>query len=212
MARQVDGSDISRVLDAAEKWIQRCLVTDHSILSHNALWTEELIGEVYHAFVEHPDFGDDDFMTKLKNQIRPASPRGQQLLAEMLWALSLFPSNIKARTKRRQVREIWAMSGEQLLENHAFLADEVLAGIGSGGPGFNNYKPNELEFLMELVPDLKRKTVSERQSILSDYELFVSWIASVPQKGFRQSRHMLRYLASRTGSREYPPIMSADPS
>ena len=75
------------------------------------------------------------------------------------------------------------------------LADRVLVGIGSGGPGFNNYRPHELEFLIALLRDLKQKSETERRRILTDYDAFFDWITSVPQKGSRQFRHMLRYFA-----------------
>ena len=52
--------------------------------------------DVYQAFVKHPNYGQDDFMTKLKGQMAPASALAQQLMGEMLWALLLFPSNMKA--------------------------------------------------------------------------------------------------------------------
>jgi hypothetical protein len=45
---------------------------------------------------QHPDIGDDDFVTKLKGQMTAASPAAQQLMSEMLWSLLLFPSNMKA--------------------------------------------------------------------------------------------------------------------
>lgn len=61
-------------------------------------------------------------------------------MAEMVWALLLFPSNIKVSTKRQQVGDIWAMSGEGLSDGIPLLSDEVLLGIGSGGPGFNNHR------------------------------------------------------------------------
>jgi 5-methylcytosine-specific restriction enzyme B len=93
------------------------------------------VDEVHEAFVGHPDFGKDDFMTKLKGQMSRASPSAKRLMAELLWALLLFPSNMKARTKRQQVRELWAMSGKQLVDNLPPITDEVLQGIGSGGPG-----------------------------------------------------------------------------
>src|SRR5205807_2550450 len=102
---------------------------------------------------------------------------------------------MKARTKRQQVRDIWALSEQQLAEDHPLLADKVLVGIGSGGPGFNNYRPNELEFLIALVRDLKQRSESERRHILRDYDAFFGWINSVPRKGFRQFRHMLRFFA-----------------
>ncbi len=135
-------------------------------------------------------------MTKLKGQMKTCSSSAQQLMAEMLWALLLFPSNMKPRTKRQQVREIWALSGQKLADDHPSLTDAVLVGIGSGGPGFNNYRPDEMTFLIELVRDLKLKTEANRQNILTGYGTFtVDWIGSVPQKGSRQFRHMLRFFA-----------------
>ena len=195
MAREIEERDMSPTLDAAAHWLKTCLIDDRSIFSNENLWTATLVDEVYDKFVEHPDLGDEDFLTKLKGQMKVASPPAQQLMAEMLWALLLFPSNLKSQTKRRQVREIWALSGRELREDQPSLDDNVLFGIGSGGPGFNNYRPNELEFLISLVRDLKRKSNAQRQEILTNYDLFISWIGSVPMVGSRQYRHMLRYFA-----------------
>jgi 5-methylcytosine-specific restriction protein B len=136
MARKLFKRDISQVLAAAEQWIQTCLIADRSVFSMDSLWTSSLVAEVISAFVDHPDFGDDDFMTKLKGQMRGASHPAQRLMAEMLWALLLFPSKMKARTKRQQVHDVWALSGQTLAEKHLLLEDQVLVGIGSGGPGF----------------------------------------------------------------------------
>jgi 5-methylcytosine-specific restriction enzyme B len=102
MAREVHEKDIAPTLLAASQWIQECLIEDRSVFSADALWTASIVQEVHHAFVDHPDFGADDFMTKLKKQMSPASPAAQRLMAEMLWALLLFPSNVKARTKRHK--------------------------------------------------------------------------------------------------------------
>jgi len=195
MARQMIKRDITPVLTAAQKWIQTCLIEDRSVLSAEPRWTASLVTDVFKAFVEHPDVGDDDFMTKLKAQMKEASPPAQQLMAEMLWALLLFPSNMKARTKRQQVRDIWALSRQHLADDLPLLDDHVLVGIGSGGPGFNNYRPNELEYLIALVRSLKEQSEPERLRIFTDYDTFLGWIESVPRKGSRQFRHMLRYFA-----------------
>lgn len=195
MARKLPEKDISHVLNAAEQWINACLIEDHSVFSGEQRWTAALVEEVYKSFVEQPDFGNDSFMTKLKGQMRQASPQAQQLMAEMLWALLLFPSNMNARTKRQQVRDIWALSTQQLDENLPLLDDQTLMGIGSGGPGFNNYRPDELEYLIAIVRDLKHKDQSERHHILKNYDAFFVWIESVPRKGSRQFRHMLRYFS-----------------
>lgn len=195
MARLIGNRDISAVLAAAERWISDCLVGDGSVFSAKPRWTPELVDEVFEAFVNHPDVGEDDFMTKLKGQMKNAAPSAQQLTAEMLWILLLFPSNMKAVTKRQQIREIWALSGQELREDSPFLSEEVLAGVGSGGPGFNNYRPDELAFLISLTRGLKTKVEQQRGRILGDYDEFMSWIDSVPRRGSRQFRHMLRYFA-----------------
>lgn len=195
VASKINSRDISPTVVAAQKWLEICLIGDQSLFAPIPLWTPALIEELRHAFVEHPDLGEDDFMTKLKGQMSQASPAAQRLMAEMLWALLLFPSNMKSRTKRHQIREIWSMSGEPLPESAPLLADAILVGIGSGGPGFNNYRPDELAFLVELTGDLKKRAVAERREILSNYDRFVEWVDTVPQKGRRQYRHMLRYFA-----------------
>jgi len=102
---------------------------------------------------------------------------------------------MKARTKRQQVRDIWALSRQHLADDLPLLDDHVLVGIGSGGPGFNNYRPNELEYLIALVRSLKEQSEPERLRIFTDYDTFLGWIESVPRKGSRQFRHMLRYFA-----------------
>jgi hypothetical protein len=195
MARQVHDRDIAPVLAAGEQWINTCLIDDKSNFSNKALWTAPLVNEVYGAFVKHPDYGQDDFMTKLKGQMASASTSAQQLMAEMLWALLLFPSNMKARTKAQQVRTLWAMSGESLPETLPLMSDAVLAGIGSGGPGFNNYRPDEMAFLIEVTRGIKAKAAPERRHLLTNYDAFIKWIDSVHREGSRQFRHMLRFLA-----------------
>jgi hypothetical protein len=75
------------------------------------------------------------------------------------------------------------------------MRDDVLIGIGSGGPGFNNYRPGEMTFLIEITRELKAKPVSERRRILTDYDAFIDWIDTVRREGSRQFRHMLRYFA-----------------
>jgi hypothetical protein len=196
MASRINSRDLSPIISAAQMWMNECLVSDGSaFFPGQSLWTESLVNEAAEAFIDHPDVSGDDFMTKLKKQMLPASEPAQKLMAEMLWALLLFPSNMKARTKRQQIRDVWSLSGHQLAPDHALLSDAVLHGIGSGGPGFNNYRPHELGFLIELTRDLKKRNEPERQKILHDYDAFISWIDSVPRDGNRQFRHMLRYFA-----------------
>jgi 5-methylcytosine-specific restriction protein B len=193
MARLTKSQRLEPVINAAQEWVRNSLIADNSVFSSAPLWTPENVAEVRSAFVDHPDEGKDDFSTKLKGRMAAASPSAKRLMAEMVWALLLFPSNIKVSTKRHQIGEIWSMSGEKLGERQLPLSDEVLAGIGSGGPGFNTHRWREMAFLISLVEDLKKRLAGERQKLMSDYEAFIEWIAQVPQDGHRQLRHMLRF-------------------
>lgn len=195
MPRDIGARDLTPVLSAADNWMAACLIDDGSIFSDERLWSAQTIDEVHKAFVEHPDFGADSFITKLKGQMRQSWPTAQRLLAEMLWALLLFPSNMKAATKRKQVREMWSLSGSQLPDDMPALSDSVLQGIGSGGPGFNTYRPDELAFLIAVTRDLKLRPATDRRHILTNYDAFMTWMNAVPRDGSRQFRHMLRYFA-----------------
>lgn len=195
MASSIQTKDLSPILSAAQTWFERCLVGDGSIFTDELLWTSSLVDEVFDAFVNHPDYSDSDFMTKLMGQMRRASPSAQKLMAEMLWALLLFPSNMKPSTKRWQIQEVWSISSPRLPDNQQLLSDSVLAGVGSGGPGFNNYRPVEMEYLIAIARDLKAREQTERRRILQSYDDFINWIDLVPRQGLRQYRHMLRYFA-----------------
>ncbi|MEN3941497.1 hypothetical protein WJU23_09410 [Prosthecobacter sp. SYSU 5D2] len=193
MARLTKERSLEPVITAAQEWVRNCLIADNSVFSKRSLWTPENVEEVRRAFVGNLDRGKDDFSTKLKGQMAPTSPPAKQLMAEMMWALLLFPSNIKTSTKRQQIGEMWSMSGESLSESQLLLSDNVLAGIGSGGTGFNNHRWREMVFLISLVGDLKARTMAEREKLMLDYDVFLDWIAQVPQEGYRQFRHMLRF-------------------
>lgn len=195
MARLTGKWDLNPIIDAAKTWIDRCLIDDGSVLSTEPLWTPELIDELQREFVDKPDLGEGSFLSKLKGQLQSTTPPAKRLMAEMLWALLLFPSRVNPVTKREQVRQIWESSGRPLPADSPLLGDDVLDGIGSGGTAYNTFRWLELAYLIVLVGDLKRKDADVRARLLTDYDAFVSWIDTLPPKGNRQFRHMLRYFA-----------------
>jgi 5-methylcytosine-specific restriction protein B len=193
MARAISKRDLGPILAAASTWVETCWVKDGSLFSAEALWTPALIEEVRTAFVDNPDEGGGDFMSKLKGQMAGASAAAQRLMAEMQYALLLFPSNVGPETKRRQVNEIWSLAGDVLPADHPLLADAALVGVGSGGPGFNNHRWREVVFIISLSVAIKRLEPGERQRVLHDYDAYMDWVDTVSRDGFRQFRHMLRY-------------------
>lgn len=195
MATQINDRDLKPLLDAAQKWIHDCLIDDGSLFSSEPLWTPTLIQEAKKAFVDNPDVGEDTFLEKLQKQMQSASPTARRLMAEMLWAILAFPSNVSEPKKREQIGTIWDLSGQHLSEDHPMLSDAVLCGIGSGGQAYNNLRWKELALLIELAADLKTRNHEERAKIFSSYEEFLEWMKKFPKGEKRQFKHMLRYFA-----------------
>ncbi|MBI3348287.1 MAG: hypothetical protein HY020_13920, partial [Burkholderiales bacterium] len=194
MARHVNDHDLKPLLDAAQQWIARCLIEDGSLfIDGRKVWTAANADRLQHCFVDRPDTGDDEFFVKLKRQLEDAGLEAQWLAAEMMWALQLFASNLGQDGKRRAIVNMWSWSGSTLDPGHPLLRNEVLAGVGSGGQGFLQYRWRELAYLISLVRSLKAMPVDARRAVLTDYDRFMDWMDSVPRDGDRQFRHMLRY-------------------
>lgn len=186
--------DISPILDAAAVWAQRCLVADGSMLSEESLWTLAHFAELDTHFVQNLDEGEGDFFGKLGKQLAPASSGARKLMAELLWVLYLFPSNIGAARKRENIATVWQLSGWPLDPTVSALSDSVLGGIGSGGTAFFAAQWREVNFAIGLFAALKAIPANERTVMLGEYATFVDWVSAQPREGNRQLRHMLRYL------------------
>jgi len=184
----------SATLSAAAAWRDRCLLADHSILSDESLWASEVLDGVDERFNGHPDTGKDRFQTTLQRQFAGASAHACKLVAEMLWAMNLFPSNIGPDAKRAAVVDAWGWSGQKLPLDHPMLDRDLLRGIGSAGPGFLAHRPRELRFFINATRKLKSAGEGERKVLLSEPWTFAQWLDDVPDDGYRQLKHILPYL------------------
>lgn len=186
---------VDPIYDAAQKWSERSLASGLSVLSDNEeLWTRTFLDELDQRFVNNLDAGEGDFLSKLKAQLSEGTNGCRQLMAELLWIMLLFPSNIGAAKKRENVRTIWSWSGEDLSADNALLSDQVLEGIGSGGVAFNTYRWLEIGFLIGALRDFTQREELERRSLLSDPWAFSSWLSSLPEARKRQLIHILPHL------------------
>jgi hypothetical protein len=182
-----------QILDAAARWRERCLLANGSMFSDDALWTRENVAELVEHFIEKPDEGSRPFLEKLHDQLRAASPAARRLAAEMLWVMLLFPSNVSIKKKVANVRTIWGWAGAPLDERHPMLA-AFGSGIGSGGMGYNAFRPAELQFFIRLMEDWKALTQEERERRASDAWRFAEWVDTVEGAETRQFRHMILHL------------------
>ena len=195
MSRFNPDHNVAPVLDAAAQWIQRCLIDERSLFTDQPLWTATLVEEVRAAFVDHPDESDAKFFDKLEGQMRPASANAKRLMAEMLWALMLFQSNIGAAKKRESIALVWGWSGTALDMTHPLLSDAALEGVGNPGTAYNTGRWREIGYLIGLSLDLAQRSRDERSTLFVDRDRFEQWLKDAPQEGYRQYRHVLRYLA-----------------
>ena len=124
--------DNAALYEAAHRWAERSLLHSASVLSDAPnLWSLANLDELDLRFVQNFDEGAGSFIEKLKGQLSGGTPECHQLMAELMWALNLFPSNAGSESKRKTTREIWSWSGSELPANHPYLSDAVLAVIGS---------------------------------------------------------------------------------
>jgi 5-methylcytosine-specific restriction protein B len=72
-----------------------------------------------------------------------------------------------------------------------FVQPSVLSGLGSAGPGYNNYLPNEVTFAVEAFASFVAKGHDEREHLLSDGMEFAKWLESIPSGRGRQFYHTL---------------------
>jgi 5-methylcytosine-specific restriction protein B len=193
MARPTAVHSLVEILNAADWWKINCLLKDGSIFTDEPLWSLRNIDLLDQYFVQNPLEGKHSFILKLHSQLEPAAPEVKKLAAEMLWILLLFPSRITGNTKRERVLEIWSWSGSVLDKGRPLLA--ILDhGIGSTGTAYNNKRPWELTFLIQLMQRWKAGGEPWQSMLLSDPWGFGNWVDSLPATGRRQFRHIALYL------------------
>lgn len=100
---------------------------DQSLFFDEVLWSEANAAELQKHFVDNPDESDLSFLDKLPKQLAAASPGARQLMAEIFWAIRLFPTTPKAPKKREQFLQVWQLCGRPLSEDHLMLATTASA-------------------------------------------------------------------------------------
>ncbi|WP_214647422.1 McrB family protein [Alterinioella nitratireducens] len=195
LSRYNPNHHVEPIYNAARKWRDTSLTAGLAVFADGKeLLSRKLLDELDQRFVKNLDAGEGDFLSKLKVQLSEGSPDCRQLMAESLWLMLLFPSNVGAAKKRENVLEIWSWSGEDLNATHPLLADGVLEGIGSAGTAYNTHRWRELVFLIGALRDFTARDGSEREQIASDPWAFSGWLSSLPEARHRQLIHILPHL------------------
>lgn len=195
MSRFNPHHDSERVYEATRIWKEACLLGDGSALAPgNVLWTADHLDELDRRYVRNLDAGEGNFLGKLSGQLEGASSEAKRLMAELLWVLLLFPSNVGSQSKRQTITQVWSWSGTEPPLDSPMLSDQVLDGLGSGGPGYLAHRWRELVFLVTLIRTWRAQTEADRQALLADGWSFAEWLAQQPDAANRQLTHMLPHL------------------
>ncbi|KQZ87365.1 hypothetical protein ASD64_20020 [Mesorhizobium sp. Root157] len=181
--------------EAANAWREQSLIGGKSLFDPSeTIWTPELLDELDQKFVQNPDESGLNFLDKLKAQLETATPQAKRLMAELMWAINLFPSNITPARKREMITQIWSWSAEVLPASQPFLVDDVLGGIGSAGTAFNTHRWRELSFLITSLRALRALDTSIQRAILTNGQKFVEWLEQQPGASNRQLLNILPFL------------------
>lgn len=183
----------AQVFDAADKFKQRCLLDQQSLfLDDQTLWTAEHFQALIDNYVKQPDVGDGGFYDKLASQLATCQALDVALMAEVFWIVQLGPTNLRAPTKAKTLERIWNMKPTAPFPaNSLFLATPVLSGLGSAGPGYNQYLWMEIVFAVEAFAAFVIKPHAERETLLNDAQGFAQWLDGIPSGKGRQLYHTL---------------------
>ena len=194
MSRYCPGSDSEPILRAAEHWKSVALNSNGSVFEKGNVWTLANFEELEKRYVNQLDTGQGNFFEKLYSQLEHTDPLVKLLAAEMVWFMYLCPSNITKDTKLKNVQIVWNWSGELFPSDSKWLTNEILSGIGSGGPGFLALYWKEFSYFVRVMLAIKRQAEHERESVLADPWGFAEWLQQFEVNEDRQLRHMFLFL------------------
>ncbi|MDP4300028.1 McrB family protein [Leptothrix discophora] len=183
----------AQIFEAADRFKQRCLLDQESLfLDSLPLWTNGHFQALIDNYVKQPDVGDGRFYEKLASQLSTCQALDVALMTEVFWIVQLGPTNLRAPTKVRTLERIWNMNPAAPFPSmSAFLTMPVLSGLGSAGPGYNNYLWMEIAFAVEAFSAFINKPRSDREALLKDAHGFAQWLDGIPSGKGRQLYHTL---------------------
>lgn len=194
MSRFCGDDDPKPILDAAAHWRDNALLKNGSVFTNGRIWTQKALNELDEFFVKRPDLGEGRFLEKLQVQLAACSAEARQLAAEMMWLMYLCPSSLTPDHKRKTIQTIWEWSGEPCPTASRWLDNDVLAGVGSAGPGFNQNQWRELVFVIQFARNVWALDTAERDALFVDGWQFDEWLRNIPDWEARQFRHMLLFM------------------
>ena len=184
------------VLEAAARWRDDCLLGGGSIFTNQPLWTRENAEALEKHYSQNLDLGEGDFFQKFEGQLADAPVAAIRLAAEILWVIYLIVSSeaSSGATKRRQIREVFSWSGDDIPENHWALGSVLEEGVAHPGTAYQTHRWRELVFFIAFLRRWAELRAEGRTALLSDPWAFSEWLDTVEGASNRQLPHVLCFL------------------
>ncbi len=194
------------VYAAATHWRDRCLLDDRSLFGDRPEPTLDDGLALARDFVQQPDTGAGDFLTKLSGQLAQTPPTAVQLAAELLYVHLLIAGSdtIGGNRKREIVRRVLSFT-DGTVDMPADLAQALESGLVRPGQAFNSYRWRQLQYLVEFFVAVKRVPLDERRALLTDPERLTTALDGVDHQGAATQRYALEHLLLPD---YFPPVVS----
>ncbi|RZS81209.1 McrB family protein [Pigmentiphaga kullae] len=184
----------AQVFQAAQDFKHQCLINQQSLfLPNQEIWTAPHFQSLTTNFVDQPDTGGGTFYQKLELQLATCTPLDIALMTEIFWIVQLPATNLRPPKKLKRLEEIWNIKPAAPFPVQSnFLDKPVLSGLGSAGPGYNQYFPSEMAFAVQAFAALVAMAPSARTALLNGSGFdFAEWLHSIPSGKGRQLYHTL---------------------
>ena len=162
----------SKIYEVAELFANECLIGDGSLLwQDRRVWTRENLNRLWSALVENPDTGNEDYMTKLADQLSGEPANVIRLMAEATAFYCLFPSSSSLGSARKKslVEEVMSLSPDMSDPTserwNALLSAFEGSGIGATGTGYNTARDNQISFVLAFAKVIKKSSTSSIDEI-----------------------------------------------
>jgi len=154
--------------EVCRAWKVDCLIGDGSLFTlGDSIWTQEGLAGFHRRYIDQPDEGDSDFLTKLQKQFLGASDETIQLVAECWFVHYLGTMSTSVGTKLRNLSVVleWMRSPVDIPEHLKAALD---GGFARPGTGYNTGRYWQLAQLLSFAQKVKGSAQAERESLLAD--------------------------------------------
>ncbi|SES04619.1 AAA domain (dynein-related subfamily) [Gracilibacillus ureilyticus] len=190
--------DRKTIYNTAEKWKNKCLLDNKSIIwDEEHIWTEQNMNRFRAIFIENPDASGNSFDDKLKKQLENESESVYKFAIEIMFIYYLFPyrGSVSYKTKMEKL-EMIASWGRIKIDPSLEVFEALKYGLGATGTFYNTSKYFEISFLFLAVEKLKGLSLDIRKEILHDPKQLKRHVDDIRQRlGKRvQTLHIFLHL------------------